>query len=271
MTADALLGERITDKMIARKEGAVGWMVFNNPERRNAVSVAMWQAIPLIIDHFEGDPDIRVIALAGAGGQAFVSGADISEFEQQRASAEAVARYDATSDAAQQRLTSASKPTVAMIDGWCIGGGVAVALACDLRIASARSRFGVPAARLGLGYRLSGIKKLVDVVGPANAKEIFFTARQYDAAEAQAMGLINRAVPDKEFESFVKDYLESMGENAPMTIGSVKRIIHELNKTSDNVDGDLCAKLVQECFDSEDYAEGRRAFMEKRKPSFKGR
>jgi enoyl-CoA hydratase len=271
MPADTVLKDRITDKMIARKEGSVGWMVFNNPERRNAVSVAMWQAIPLIIDYFENDPDIRVIVLAGAGGKAFVSGADISEFEQQRASAEAVARYDETSDAAQKRLISACKPTVAMIDGWCIGGGVAVALSCDLRIASARSRFGVPAARLGLGYRLSGIKKLVDVVGPANAKEIFFTARTYSAAEAQAMGLVNRAVPEDEFDGFVKDYLDTMGENAPITIKSVKRIVHELGKPCGNVDEDLCARLVQECFDSEDYAEGRRAFMEKRKPTFKGR
>jgi len=155
-----------TERMIAEVEGAIGWMVFNNPARRNAMSLDMWQAVPAILDHFERDPAVRVIVLRGAGDKAFVSGADISEFEKNRSSPEAVARYDEIGNAAQTRIENASKPTIAMIRGFCMGGGVGVALQCDLRIASDNAQFGIPAARLGISYRLSGVKKLLDLVPP---------------------------------------------------------------------------------------------------------
>lgn len=263
--------ETATEKLLAEKDGAIGWMIFNNPERHNAVGVEMWQAIPAAMDAFESDPEIRVIVLRGAGEKAFISGADISQFEKQRNSAEQVQAYEEIAEEAQRRLTYAKKPTIGMIRGWCIGGGVGVALTTDLRIAGEGAKFGVPAARLGLGYRVSGIKKLADVVGPANAREIFFTARHFTAAEAMGMGLVNRVVPDDELESYVRGYCERIADNAPLTIMSVKKILSELSKPHAGIDRGYCDDLVAECFASEDYREGRTAFMEKRKPQFKGK
>ena len=260
-----------TERMIVETEGAIGWMIFNNPGRRNAVSLDMWQAIPVILDEFERDPAVRVIVLRGAGEKAFVSGADISEFEKDRASPEAVARYDAIGTEATRRIEQSSKPTLAMIQGYCIGGGVGIALACDLRIAAAGARLGIPAARLGLGYRWAGVKKLVDLVGPAAAKEIFYTARHFDAAEALAMGLVNRTVAEAELLPFVRSYCAMIAENAPLTLAAVKEVIAELARAPREFDRERCEAVVQRCFASEDYVEGRRAFMEKRKPAFNGR
>jgi enoyl-CoA hydratase len=260
-----------TERMIVETEGPVGWMIFNNPERRNAVSLDMWQAIPAIVEAFEADPSVRVIVLKGAGDKAFISGADISQFEQQRNSPEAVARYEEISVGATTRLAQSRKPTIAMIHGFCIGGGVGVALACDLRIAAENARFAIPAARLGLGYRWSGVKKLVDLVGPAYAKEIFFTARQFSAAEAFAMGLINRVVPEAELASFVRGTCATIAENAPLTIEAIKGVVEELAKPPAELDRARCEALVARCFGSADYTEGRRAFMEKRKPVFQGK
>jgi enoyl-CoA hydratase/carnithine racemase len=260
-----------TERMIVETEGAIGWITFNNPERRNAVSLDMWQAIPVILDEFEKDPAVRVIVLRGAGDKAFVSGADISEFEKNRSSPEAVARYDEVGVRATSRIETCSKPTIAMIHGFCMGGGVGIALACDLRLAAESARFGVPAARLGLGYRWSGVKKLVELVGPAAAKEIFYTARRFTAAEALGMGLVNRILPEGELDAFTRSYCAMIGENAPLTLAAVKGVIAELGKPSSEIDRAQCDALVKRCFDSADYAEGRRAFMEKRKPVFAGR
>src|SRR6201997_1488340 len=194
-----------TSKMIAEKDGAIGRLIFNNPARHNAVSLEMWQAVTQIMDDFEQDDAVRVIVLSGAGGRAFVSGADISEFKEKRASEEAVAAYGTISEGARRRLQDTPKPTIAMIQGYCIGGGVGTALACDLRIAGEGSRFGIPAAKLGLGYAYDGIKKLVDLVGPAYAREIFYTARQFTTDEAMQMGLINQLVPADNLEGYVND------------------------------------------------------------------
>jgi enoyl-CoA hydratase len=270
MTAVATL-ELPTERMIGRIEGPVGWMVFNNPARRNAVSADMWAAIPLILDRFESDPAVRVIVLAGAGDRAFVSGADISEFEQQRSSPETVAAYDKVSEAAGKRLAACEKPTIAMINGWCIGGGVGIAVGCDLRIAGAGSRFGVPAARLGLGYAAAGVKKLLDLVGPAYTKEIFLTARHSTASEALAMGLVNRVVPDGELRAVVQTYCDTIARNAPLTMAALKQTVTQLLAIPERADLALCERLVRGCFDSADYVEGRRAFMEKRPPAFQGR
>lgn len=260
-----------TEKMIATKEGSIGWIVFNNPARRNAVSVEMWEALSEIVRDYASDPAIRVIVLRGAGGKAFVSGADISEFEQKRATPEATEAYRQLSERATMDLQYVNKPTIAMIEGFCIGGGVSVALSCDLRIAGESARFGVPAARLGLGYELPGVRKLVQVVGPAFAKEIFYTARQFTAQEALAMGLINRAVPDADLESYVGAYAATIGANAPLTVASIKTIIGEAMTDESKRDEALCDRVVDQCFNSEDYVEGRRAFMEKRPAVFKGR
>ena len=219
-----------TDKMLSRKEGGVGYLIFNNPERHNAVSLEMWEAAQGILADFAADKAIRVVVLTGAGGKAFVSGADISKFESERSSKEAIDRYNAAVDKANTAVYEFPKPTIAMIRGYCIGGGVGLALCCDLRICSDNSKFGVPAAKLGLGYGFKGIKKLVDVVGPSFAKEIFFTARQFTAAEALQMGLVNRVLPEAELEKYVKDYADTISGNAPLTVNSVKYIVGEVVK-----------------------------------------
>lgn len=258
------------DKMLSRKEGHVGYVIFNNPERRNAVSLEMWEATARILDNFGKDKDIRVVVLTGAGDKAFVSGADISRFENERANEDAIRRYNETVERANAAVYDYPKPTIAMIRGYCIGGGVGLALCCDLRICSDDSRFAVPAAKLGLGYAYSGLKKLVDVVGPSFAKEIFFTARQFDAEEAREMGLVNRVVPAAELEAYVKKYADTIGENAPLTVATAKFTVGEVVKDESKRDLARCAEMVKQCFDSKDYIEGRRAFMEKRKPAFTG-
>ncbi len=260
-----------TDKMLAERHGAVGRMIFNNPQRHNAVSLEMWQAAERILGDFANDDGIRVIVITGAGGKAFVSGADISKFEDERATAEAIADYGATTARMYDQLQRMPKPTIAMIRGHCIGGGLALAVCCDLRVCSENARFALPAARLGLGYPFAGLRRLVDAVGPAFAKEICFTARRFDAVEAAAMGLVNRVVPDQELEALVEDYAVSIADNAPLTVASMKRIIDEISKDPDDRDLETCDRLVRECFASADYVEGRRAFMAKRKPVFAGR
>jgi enoyl-CoA hydratase/carnithine racemase len=259
-----------TDKMLFRKEGGVGTMIFNNPERHNAVSLEMWQAATAILADFAADKTVRVVVLTGAGGKAFVSGADISKFESERASKQAIDRYNDAVDKANSAVYEFEKPTIAMIRGYCIGGGVGLALACDLRICSDNSKFGVPAAKLGLGYGFKGIKKLVDLVGPSFAKEIFFTARQFTAAEALQMGLVNRVLPAGELEKYVKDYAEAISANAPLTVNSVKYIVGETLKSASERNLKACDELVAKCFASKDYIEGRNAFMQKRKPVFTG-
>jgi enoyl-CoA hydratase len=260
-----------TANMIAEKAGPVGRLVFNKPQKHNATSTDMWEAIPVILDEFEKDPAIRVVVVTGAGDKAFVSGADISEFEKARNTPEQVAYYDKIGEVANARLVKCSKPTIARIRGYCIGGGMATALNCDIRIASDVSKFGVPAARLGLGYRASGLKILLDLVGPSTAKEIFFTARHFSAQEALGMGIVTRVVPDADLDSYVDDYCKRIAENAPLTMYAAKRTIEELTRLDGKPDFARLAGLVKECFDSDDYKEGRTAFMEKRRPVFKGR
>ena len=263
--------QSLTDKLIARKDGGIGWIVFNNPERHNATSFEMWQSLPVVLGAYTADPEVRVIALRGAGDKAFSAGADISQFKEKRSSVEAVAEYNAAADAAIQTLRECSKPTVAMVRGYCIGGGVALAVGCDLRIAADDARFGVPAAKLGLGYRFEGIKRLASIVGPAFTAEIFFTARQFSAQEALQMGLVNRVVPAGELEGYVQDQSRAIAQNAPLTLLAVKRSLIELQKDPAARDLALCQSMVEACFASEDYREGQAAFMEKRKPQFRGR
>lgn len=259
-----------TSRMIARVEGPVGWMVFNNPARRNAVSLDMWEAAPRILAQFEADPAIRVIALAGEGGRAFVSGADISQFDQQRSNQQQVAHYDRIAGEANEAIKRAGKPTIAVIRGWCIGGGLGIAAACDLRFATDGSKFGIPAGKLGLGYAHPGVKTLMDIVGPAYAREIFYTARHFSAVEAQAMGFVNRVLPDADFDAFVAGQLAMIAANAPLTLRALKTTVRELLRGAD-ADLDLSRQQVAACFASEDYKEGRRAFAEKRQPVFQGR
>jgi len=259
-----------TDKLLSRKEAGVGIVTFNNPERLNAVSLDMWEAAKRALDQFAADNDVRVVVLTGAGGKAFVSGADISKFASERASPEATRAYEVTTSATFDGIYEFPKPTIAMIRGYCVGGGVGVASCCDLRICSDDSRFAVPAAKLGLGYGYAGLKRLVDIVGPSFAKEIFFTARQFDAQEAYAMGLVNRVVPAAELESAVKNVTDMICANAPLTIKAAKYAVGEVLKDESKRNVARVNELVEACFKSRDYAEGRTAFMEKRKPVFTG-
>jgi enoyl-CoA hydratase len=263
--------QTLTDKLIARKEGAIGWVIFNNPERHNATSFEMWQSLPLVLEAYVRDPEVRVVIFRGTGEKAFSAGADISQFKERRSSAEAVEEYNAAADAASRALRECAKPTIAMIRGYCMGGGTAVAVGCDIRIAADDARFGVPAAKLGLGYRFDGIKRLASIVGPSFTAEIFFTARQFTAQEALQMGLVNRMLPAAEVERYTLEYASTMAGNAPLTIAAVKRSLIELQKDPGMRDLELCQRMVDACFASEDYKEGRTAFMEKRKPQFKGR
>lgn len=259
-----------TDKVLARVEEGIGRLIFNNPERHNALSLDMWEAAGRVLDDFAHDQAVRVVVLSGAGGKAFVSGADISRFDDERANVAAIDAYNAVVDRTTTTLYDYPKPTIAQIAGYCLGGGVALAICCDLRICSDDSRFAVPAAKLGLGYVYPGLKKLVDLVGPAFAKEIFFTARQFTAAEARDMGLVNRVLSLGDLETSVRDTAAMIAGNAPLTIRAAKFAIGEAIKDESQRDPVRCDELVRACFVSSDYVEGRRAFMEKRKPQFTG-
>ncbi|MFQ5879085.1 MAG: enoyl-CoA hydratase [Dehalococcoidia bacterium] len=260
-----------TDKMIAEKEDGIGWMIFNNPARHNALTVEMQEAVPVILGSYAEDEEVRVVVMKGAGDKAFVSGADISEFEARRSSEEAIKVYNRIAARAAASYSALGKPLIAMIRGFAMGGGLLTALRADLRIASDDSWFGVPAARLGLGYEYAGVKALVDLVGAAHTREILLTGSRFDADDALRMGLINRVIPAAELEGAVRDLARTIAENAPLTIKAIRAAIDEAMKDKEDRDLALIDRLVAACFASEDYIEGRRAFMEKRKPRFLGR
>jgi len=260
----------MTEKILADVEGGIGWLTFNQPEKRNAMSMEMWQGVADAFEAFQADPEVRVVVMRGAGGKAFLSGADISEFDANRANAEQKAQYNAVTARGKQWLAQIEKPLVAMIEGFCIGGGLAVALNADVRIATESSKFGIPAAKLGLGYDFAGLATLARLVGPSVARDILFSARFLSAEEALHVGLINRVVPDSDLESEVRAYCALIAQNAPLTIRAAKAAMREWER--DPADRDLARvdTLVNACFDSADYAEGRKAFAEKRPPRFQG-
>jgi len=260
-----------SENLLVSRQGAIGRVVFSRPERMNAVSFEMWAALPEIMNLLEADSEIRVIVLTGAGDKAFVAGADISQFGEARADASAGAAYEDANENAFTAIAEVDKPTIAMIDGYCIGGGLAIALSCDLRFAAEGSTFAIPAAKLGLGYPPGGIKKLMGIVGPAFAREIFYTARRFDHAEALAMGLVNRVLPRTELESYTDRICADIAANAPLTIKAAKHTIGAILDDPADYDRAKIDVLVEACFDSEDYREGRAAFLEKRPPRFEGR
>ena len=260
-----------TDKVLSSQEDGIGHIIFNNPQRHNAVSLDMWGVVEKTIIDFAADEAVRVVVISGAGGKAFVSGADISKFDKERASPDAIEHYNARLQEIYESIRSLAKPTIAMIDGYCLGGGLALAVCCDLRFCSAKSKFGLPAARLGLGYPFAGMKNLVDTIGPGATKDIVFSARRLDAGEAFHLGLVQKILPEDELASFVTEYALSVAANAPLTVNAAKVVVGEVLKDEAERDMERCRALVAACFASEDYAEGRRAFAEKRPPQFKGR
>jgi enoyl-CoA hydratase/carnithine racemase len=260
----------MTDKMLSRRDGAIGHMIFNQPEKHNAVSLEMWKAAERILQEFEADPEIRVLVLSGAGGKSFVAGADISQFEKQRGSAEAQANYNARTRAVYRLVENFPKPTIAMIHGFCIGGGLNLACACDLRLCSETASFGMPAARLALGYPFEAIKRLADIVGIANARHLMFSARRIDAEHALRIGLAQQVAPLDRLEATVEEYAKEIAGNAPLTIRAMKFISNQVLADPAERDLETCDAMVAACFASEDFKEGRRAFMEKRKPVFRG-
>ena len=261
-----------TEKLVLQKDGPIGWITFNQPEKRNAVSQEMWQAMPEYVADLSSDPAIRVVILRGAGETAFVAGADISQFKDRRRNAADEEEYRRISGAGSESLARLGKPLVAMIHGFCIGGGVSIAITCDLRIAADDARFGIPAARLGLGYHYKGMERLMSLIGPAYTKELFFTARtDFTAQDALRMGLVNQVVPKADLERFTRDYALTMSRNAPLTQRSAKASVEQLLKPEAQRDYALLDKLIKDCFDSQDYQEGVKAFSEKRRPQFQGR
>jgi len=252
------------------KDGQIAWIVFDHPERRNAISVDMWRQIPAVARELATDDEVRVVILRGEGEHAFVAGADISEFSSQRTGT-AILDYDAASGRAFGALAKLGKPVIAQIHGSCIGGGMAVALTADLRYAADDAVFAIPAARLGLGYHMAGMEALTRVVGFSAAKEIFFTARKFSAEEARDLGLVNRVVPARELDAYVRETAVRIAGNAPLTVKSVKRIVSELSKEPSARDVDAVDASIRACFESEDYREGVQSFLEKRRPVFRGR
>lgn len=258
-------------RLLTRKDGAIGWIVFSNMAKMNAVSQDMWRAFPGAIQAFDDDPEVRAIVITGDGEKSFIAGADISQFESARASAEAQSNYNLAVETAYLAPVNSAKPVIARIRGICIGGGLGLAAACDLRIASDNSVFRMPAARLGLGYNYPGIKRFVDLMGPANTADIFYSARKFGAADALRMGFVNYVYPAADLDRAVTDYLTMVCENAPLTMAEVKFGIRQVIAAESERDLAGLQKRIDTCFDSADYREGRSAFMEKRNPQFRGR
>jgi enoyl-CoA hydratase len=258
-------------KILMSAADGVGVITFNNPEKRNAMSLEMWEGVGSALIELRDDLDVRVVILIGAGDKAFVSGADISQFEKTRHNAEAAEEYSRRSDAQRALLANYPKPIIACIRGFCLGGGMQVAMAADIRIAAEDSQFGIPAAKLGIAYGYDGLRHLVSLVGPSWARLIMYTGMRIGSAEAVRIGLVDRVVPDAELWNATLEIARTISGNAPLAIQAAKITIAQVLKDPGGRDMDAIKKIGTACMDSEDFREGRRAFMEKRKPQFNGR
>ena len=258
-------------KMMSHSEGSVGWMIFDQQAKYNAVTYDMRRAIPDILEKFENDDEVRIVIVAGAGDKAFISGSDVSQFGEKRSSKDMIKLYDEASEQANSAMQDFPKPLIAMIQGYCLGAGVLTAMLCDFRIAADNSVFGLPPAKLGLGFGFGGVDNLVKLIGPAYASEMLFTGNRYTAEQAMKMGLVNEIVPHTELEQTVVESAEIIALNAPLTIKLLKTSIQNTQLDESQRDMQKVQAQIDACFESEDYQEGRKAFMEKRRPNFKGR
>lgn len=261
----------MTDKILSRKDGAIGHMIFNNPDKLNAISLEMWEGMSTIMADFEADPAIRVIVISGAGGVSFIAGADVSKYEEERMGENAQEHYAKTGERGLTAIYNSKKVTIAAIDGWCIGGGISVAVSCDLRYCSSKSKFGQPAMRYGIGYRYKSLSRLVDIIGVPASKDMLLGGLQFTADEAYNKGLVGRVVAEgEEFDAFIAKTAAQIAGGAPLTAEQVKFTLATILK--DPADRDLakCEEMFQTCYASADYKEGIRAFAEKRKPVFTG-
>ena len=261
----------MTDKILQHREGRIAHIIFNQPEKRNAVSFDMWQAVNEALNKLKKDDNVRVLVLSGAGGKSFVAGADISKFESERASKEAVIEYSDMTRKVYDGVANFPKPTIAQIDGFCIGGGFGLAASCDMRFCGESSQFAIPAAKLGLGYEYEGINRLIQIIGPAFTKEIFFTAKRFTSKEIATMGFVNKVLDDNELAPYCTEVANMIAENAPLTIEATKFIANQCLMEESEKNLESCNAKVMTCFESADYIEGRKAFLEKRIPVFKGK
>src|SRR5215468_1548747 len=258
-------------KILKTIKDGVGIVTFNNPEKRNAMSLEMWEGLGQALTELRDDDAVRVVVLVGAGDKAFVSGADISQFEKTRHNAAAAEEYSKKSDAQRALLGNFPKPTISCIRGFCLGGGMQVAMLTDIRIAAEDSQFGIPAAKLGIAYGYDGLRNLVSLVGPSWARLIMYTGMRIDSAEALRIGLVDRVLSDGELWNATMEVARTISGNAPLAIQAAKITIAQVLKDPDKRDMDAIKAIGTACMDSEDFKEGRTAFMEKRKPRFKGR
>jgi len=261
----------MTDKILTRKDGAVGHIIFNNPDKLNAISLEMWEGMGKAVDQLEADPEVRVIVVSGSGGVSFIAGADVSKYEEERMGENAQEHYAQTGERGLSAIYNSGKVTIAAIDGWCIGGGISVAVSCDLRYCSSKSKFGQPAMRYGIGYRYSSLRRLVDIIGVPATKDMLLGGLQFDAQEALAKGLVGRVVAQDAYEGFIEKTAASIAAGAPLTAKQVKFTLNTSLQDPDARDLETCEAMFQTCYASDDYKEGIRSFAEKRKPVFTGR
>lgn len=260
----------MTDKVLTTKDGAIGRITFNNPDKLNAISLEMWEGFTRAVQQLDADPAIRVIVVSGAGGVSFVAGADVSKYEDERMGEDAQERYAKAGEIGMAALYASSKISIAAIDGWCIGGGISVAVACDLRYCSEKSKFGQPAMRYGIGYRYKSLRRLADVIGVPASKDLLLGGLQFDAQEAFAKGLVGRVLPQADYEAFIEKTAATIAGGAPLTGHQVKFALNTILQDPADRDLERCEAMFQTCYASADYKEGIRAFAEKRKPAFVG-